>query len=783
MAEKIQELETLLADLDDRDYDALILLLQLKSKGWNVHNVIDADLVGNYCFPGGIMKPRVVKYRELTEEYITDEQITLYDLFKNSQPEPQGIILDEYVIELRGMTRVGKAAEQSSTNVATKFVNEWLEKSRRNIVNIEELTEDVINNFASRLAEVFFGIDGLSKFGELMNEKLLKFESGEQLPTFFQELFDEETEDDAEAAKILNVFWSKETQFNTNSRERDSIAIQRIIGLNKAIQNKTTASDQKNLLVFVIDAPSVTQGVFEELYRSKDHTIPIVDGRPLPLYLTTQQIFAHLICKVTDSSNQEDYRQTILKLEKLKEVASHIKDTTSSTQNRIGENNKDAGADDLFTGEYHNFFANYKLIRNAFENTGIFKNLNDIYNDIKIKLKDRKASYLINYFKEVQEKEKEILSSLKDRDKYLSTLIGEIDFNTLFIQGIEDIHDEKTGWQWSKGVDHIEGTYQILPVFIQLQNYDKFSKEINKVIRLVLGDEQKDDHNVYDAVEKMIEKLKTTRSQGKYLMSSRLLKALIFLLLPDHKGRESNKAKNFDKDSLVLKWLQFVEKSKTVPAEYAADLKYMLCWIHRRLNDITESIKYAKEGIRNYPEDPRFYHGYALGRYCKLFEDKLASVKDYDEIIKDLQKAEELYQFFFERNYNASDTKHYMDKLRANNNNSICVLLTEKAEIFFEIDKYDEAYICLKEARAKLEKLKNRDGFVTKLAEYYDTESSLEYQESFLEEDHIDPVKKLDNAHTASKEARSLTSRPDLVAKYAKMTEKIRKRLIHFRPV
>ncbi|MGV3601386.1 MAG: hypothetical protein ACO1N1_09285 [Dyadobacter fermentans] len=771
MSSEIKIFETLLADIGESKFQSLVALQQLKIDGWQVHYVVDADLIGNYCFPEGIIKSRVAKERNLTDEYIMDEQATLFNLFNTTKPFPQGVILDEYIIEVRNMTSVALVANKMAGTTAEKFVQKWLMRANENQFihsDIRSLSEDISNNFSSRIAELLFIANGLTKFENLLSQKLVNFESDSAIPAQIANLFERSQVDDQQFELIYKLFENNSGPLNHHSRKRDARAIQRIINLNTLIQSDSNF--KKVIFVFVVDSPSITQQVFYQAYNSTTIKYPMVEGKRMPIFTTIQEIFAHQISKVIDDQGNEDFVQTCANIKELQKMAKKIDSRIENATVAI----KDFGnseIDDLFTGEYQYFFSKYKALRNIFENTGLFESMPNIYESLKASFRGSGPTHLLRYFKDVQGKQNQLQETLKDRKKLLNSLFDEVDFNSNFITALEEIKHNRTSWDWTKGQDPIEGTYQILPVFLSLSNYHGFADEINQLIRLVLGEEKRHDHSVYEVIKALTNTLVKRRSGHGNQLNDRILKAFIFLLLPFERSQLSPKYRSSDKDKMVYNWLKSVGEDAV-----GADYLYITCWAARRVKNYQDSIKLAKKGISKYPKDPRFYHGLALARYCLLESRDNKSINQIDEIIRAINESENLYFSFFKLHYFGVNVKNYMDKISANNNNSLCMLLAERAAIQLRLDEYDEGLKVLKEARRRLGNLKLNGEYRTKLPEYYDTEAYLEYVESFYTEE-FEPKVKLQNALVAIEAAKKLTMSTELLSKYQMRGRLIQQRL------
>lgn len=775
-------LETLLSELTEKDFDFLIKLQQLKADGWQIHHIIDADIIGNYCFPQGILSynRRKAQNRKLTVEYLTDEQATLYSLFITTKPEPQGIILDEYIYELKAMSKVAQKAAKSAYEESGVKLEKWDAEIKRvdpNNLNFETLLQDVQNHLSQRVAEVSFGISGLEKFYNLLAKKRIIFEDSEVMTSTFLQAFDKAKGDNTEMLEIYRIFEEviNTKKFNSDSRERDSRAIQRVIAINRHILSYSIPSKVKSLFLFAIDAPSSTQQVFDKTLINDKIDYPLIEGRRLRFYITVQQIFAYLICRKLDDKGNEDDDKTIEELRLLKKNSIEIQRKLHYTTEAIGAIRNERIEEDLLTGEYNNFFTNYKSIRNNFENTGLFNNLSLLYNNIQSDLQKRNAKDLMHYFHQIQQKEKILLEEFANREKLLNKLLDEVNFNSIFITGIEAIRNSDNNFEWSKGDDEIEGTYQILPIFLQLNYYASYQKNITKIIELVIGEERVDDTRTYEDFKELISALSKVRSKSEYHIEERLLKALIFLILPNSSSRSRNTSNKISKDEQVIKWLHKIQNNNEDISNFKADLLYILCWVARRINKHYEAINIAKTGMKEFPTDPRFYHGRGLAEYCNFTKEVTKIPLDLDSIIKDIETAERLYIQFFNDYYEKDQGDVYRSRLSDCNNNSICFFLTEKASLLLGEDD-EAAFVCLQRARKMLKNLKVDNKFKFELAEYYDTEAYLEYYESFFD-DEFDSISKLENARRAIKEAIFITVNVELKQKYTQRQAMILARL------
>ena len=111
-----------------------------------------------------------------------------------------------------------------------------------------------------------------------------------------------------------------------------------------------------------------------------------------------------------------------------------------------------------------------------------------------------------------------------------------------------------------------------------------------------------------------------------------LVRCLLYLAFPDRKG-----------DELALNHARSMKRR--LP-KTRREFCYVAAWAARRAKQFREGYNLASESIKQYPEDPRFWHGRALLNLAWYKDETLGDSWDLggDEAVSDIEKALELYR-------------------------------------------------------------------------------------------------------------------------------------------
>ena len=771
--------QTLLKDLDDSNYDTLITHEKLRVKGWSFYYVVDPDLIGNFCFPFGIQKNRTRRLndREIDREYIFDEQITLDILFhvisKNSRP----IIFDEYLPEIKGLILTAKS---SYDKVDLLKFNRWKRDVEDSIKAISTITEnkDVLKEYIKQSFSSLIFLnsitDGLLKLTQLISYKTFMFTSDELDNTLLQDACDRCRGSEERIEQIFELykklFSSDKFIYKQSGKDRDSKVVSRILDINSYIQLHGRGESAKSIFVLVVDSPS-TKKVFEELIDLDLISYPIINNQKIMLCLSTQELFALILSFERNSEGTIIPEKTIQNLETIKKTNSKINQFIKGTKKYLeksGENvNIEVTSDPIFE--------NYNVLRNAYENTGLFKNYSDIVPDL-LNDSDVDESSIINSFLQKIDEHKIVLIKeiAQDQLEMLDDLYNESLFNSRFIQSIDSIKNNITVFDLSVGEDIVEGSYQHLPFLLKFSN-KHYHSQTNSIIQFILTNKTTESNLLCNQLSELLSRLYGIKSKQESSEEEKIIKALIFLLLPEAGLKADN---NLSNEKLAYNWLSKIKIKNTKDLE--SEIYYVLCWICRRQKKYENSLIYAEQGKAKFSHDPRFHHGYALTQYCILnWNDRESSETDLshltliNDVLTHSTIAQQLYPNFITANY--IEQEALIRKINDSFRNNLCCFLTIKAEIMRELKHPKQEIVnTLSDARVNLDKLKVNKSYVEDLAEYYDTEARLEYLEAdYRELCNITPQEKLQRALEAIEKAINKTNQEKLRNRYKDMKDRI----------
>lgn len=779
MSTQTKIFDTLLKGLKPEDYDVLIEQEMLRHAGYNLHFVIDADLIGNYCFPKGIVEEETSPERRerLTDDYLADEQVTLHSVYTLNKKQDRVILFDEHYPEFKAMLFKAHKYSTSKVNLGFEYFNI---KSLSDI----EFKDFLYDNFSKIIADVLLKVNGLKKASNLFKEKQIIFEAND----FDNEVMKTATQVcrvSKRQSEILAI-WTKVIGKHLNpSKKRDAGVVDRILSINSYIQKNGNEEDKKHVFIYLTDS-TITKPLFRKLWESDDRfDYPEINGKKVLFIRSIPQTFAYLISLKYHKHDVVDIEGTIENLKELRKTSENVMFVIEHAEKAIGINKKgETFETDIFSND---IFKNYKQLRNVFENTGLLKSFTGLHNSIKSDITDLNLFEIQEIFDRMKREMSTLLENLTtEHSEYLSKLYDEALFSTAFLKGLSLIKYSTTSLNLSKGCDSVEGSYQHLPIFLSFPIESGVYREHMNYLMLLILDRKNEKHLLSSQLSALVKKMEGYPLPMEEQVEMKLLKAFILMIMPSFDGElpsthipTNNSSVN---DYLAARWLAIIYNSnklkhKDNPHLYS-DLLYMLCWITRRIGEFGESISYANEGINLFPTDPRFYHGRFLACYSKYEELGNKSdnaVADLYSMHEDLIIAQKLYRPFLLENFKGFNSDLMELRLQETFYNSSCYLLTLIANEH-HIAKSNEKKInvILGDAREQLTNLKHLGTIVDWMPEYYDTEAWLEYLESFY---HEDKVNKIQQAKIAIRKALSLSRSLSLTNKYQKKEDMIINRL------
>lgn len=368
-----------------------------------------------------------------------------------------------------------------------------------------------------------------------------------------------------------------------------------------------------------------------------------------------------------------------------------------------------------------NNLENYLLIEKLSLYKEVFKNAKE-----KLSLKSHTILY-----KHLEELLKEVTAAKyqkKIHETINSTFVTLSNTNVVFnfIESLKDNTVQKLGF---KGSDNIDLLYQALPIVIHHSKDKNYEKVLNEFIyRLIDLDFNQD--KLLKSIDKAFSTFKSKSGDDPSIAETYndYIKLIILSLIHESTDNLNINISNYRSNEVKL------ILTKDLDPEARSNFLYIAATIARRDQKYRDAKAYADEGIKNYSNDPRFYHSKALIIYCKNRPKKL------DNAIKNFRLAKKKYE-----DLTGEDTLR--DLALESVINSLAHCLALKYE-----NKNDTIF--LTESRELLKVLKEKASErYERVSEYLFTEAIIEYHESIQAE-------KDKNEHPAEKD------KYDQLAKY-----------------
>jgi len=750
----------LLQQLEVEDYDALIEQVKLAQKGYDFHFIIDADLVGNYCYPKGIIESETSWQRmdKLTTDYLSDEQITLHSIFYIPENHQRLLLLNEYYFEVEGMlykaSKVGKA----------KIGELDLQFGYFSYPQKGELLDLLYGSFADMLTKALLHIDGIKKAKKLLDARKLIMDSSDLPSIECKEIVEGCLAIASNVELVKDVMYRvvnkgrRKKQDLLTSKNRDAIIIDRLLCFNRTSERKKA----KQVYILLSDS-TIMKNTLKSIRReNKEIKYPLIGNKRIEFYRSIPQSFAYTICLSYEEEEVIDYKKTITNIENLKKATIKLRERFNDVSSSEEE--------DLTSKE---IFTNYRMTRTAFENSGFLKSFNPLYESIKTDFVGKKIEDVAKIFEAYAKEGNQLLEVIENKHIYfLRKLIKIGEFNSAFIYGIDRIKNQGETFDLSKGADYVEGTFHHLPLYLTFTE-SEFKQRMFKLVDLVLSRKIEQSSEICKQLEGLLKEMNTSKLHDLEKTDINLIKAFIFMIIP---GREEKRgAKDKENDLMANSWLNDLEISED-DEEAKCNKLYLQIWALRRINKYRDSVKLANQAIEKFPDDPRFYHGLFLSQYC-ISEEK--NNKDHNlinKMLENLRTANILYQDFMIQNFEDQNKRPLVLKsIDQSYLNSLSYCLALKASNLKKKAGNEKYVNLLKDARSTFASLKNKDNqFYDELPEYLDTEAFIEFLESFYVADKSAKIK---YAESAILKAIELSNNEYLVRKYTSRLNTIRARM------
>lgn len=714
--------DSLMSHIEPYQVDLIIDFLKLhRDNNRKILFLIDPDIIRNYCFPKGINdKPRQ-NFLELSNEYIYDEQLTLFNLFSNNLTNIEIFTISKYIYELKGIL----ADCNLSKNNSNKIIN------REDTINFDN--EFVENNFSKYIGEILLTQEPIEKLRHVLAESSMSISENdlknvnvkkcfEHLQKFIKELTNE----------IKLIYKNKETlNYNENSRDNDSYAIASMLLINQIQYSKEK-------IFFITNEGDVNYHVFE----SKKCLNSVIT---LPMY------FLILITKVNDKNGNLNYKNSIALLEEIKKKVSFFKDFGHSFR-------------DSFDSQYFKLFEGYVKLRNNFENLGLYHSMKELSESKDINLVKTTISNILRKITSNQQDYKKL-------ESILDKLESEYILSTSYANFINQLEKKDGKIKVTQGNDVVESKYQILPIFLFFGKSSKYQLLINHICHIILG--IKKSFLTSEEIYNLVLDLKSVKPDSDNCEGI-IMKLYLFLIIPFENVDNQN---SNDKD--IIEWIDVIRKNhEKFNDKLLIEFYYLGAWVYRRAKKYNESRILLELGLEKTEySDARFFHGLFLLDYCEL-NLKNTKINGVRKILLNCELAFENYSKLLEKNSQNSYIAYY-EKIQEVFSNNFAYFYALISYHFYRNNRIEDGRTSSKLSRNKINSLKtilknnnnetkNVEFNFHKYPEYRATESYVEYVESFYINDE-EKFKKLNHARREIVDALQLITNRNQISRYNKI--------------
>lgn len=702
--------KSLLFTLTADQVDSLIDDHNLARDQYIFHYVIDTFDIIKYCFPMGIEDTG-----EKSAYLIADQQIAL-DFFLKKH-ECNVYFFREYYEELKGLRERLMERFKSIRSISNE-VQKFEEK-----IDWDHTANNLIGENLSLITSLLITArGGTNNFNRLFTEDHILLEDAVEKVKGMNllELPGDENEDD----KLLKIIFSQfsfvidksdnyyvkmyESRKNQsqsfyefvddkkNQEKRnaflDAVVISRVFKLNTYYNHlfQHNKIKDKHIFIYVSSAPR-SKTVIDKLYNKW----PVILGKPFNVLRSDAQLFAKLIL----SRNPDRFN--------------HLHTLVSSSSKAI-----DDELFDLIESE-----------RNRFENFNLLMQYSDFIENIQE----------FQYENVFSEATKEHLNTARELISDHATRLGKgielIDQAWIRLDLFENVKrvinaDSSNLQTKSYQRDPIESVKQQLPSIFDYRDIDsehlkKALKEVSYFYCLQAPTPSQVD-NFRNHVRIFLSHVKPDSNEASLVM------LLFGLIVPIPEGMKSDpNTITFNHISTLLDQIPVAGSEisnghgEATEPYFIRELKYVQVWAARRCQKYERGIRLSERYIREYPQDPRFYHSMTLIIYSWIIDYRFNRYKEkpdytFRQAIEKAEVALKLYEDFLKEDI--IEAQHGIETL----NNTIAHLCARFADE--QMNDRDTSLLYLNKGRVYLNSLQKElhKSEFSKYPEYVSTTALLE---------------------------------------------------------
>lgn len=682
-------------------------------QGHQLLYVIDTyDIVENYL---PYIQTETFAKKDLNEQA---QKFICYDHFFSSRNKSVTVLLDEYKIEL--LAAKNKLSRHLK-NAGAVLNNLSILKEETNdfVNNLEKAEEFFKKHFEiillfliigrkkdSILDEFFLFIKDRLNISELkalnvsdpgaLTEVFTTSKSTERSNDLFRSYVEENK------GQLLGLSDATKRYVYLENTFRDIQAIERVLIVNKSFLSKSLPYK----LIYLSSA-NKTKEIFRVFHRSDPDAEDLNIHRNIYQYFLLDRVYAEY---------EKEPDKAIQLLESLYELLSRIaaeKDWSQATSEKIFKEEQVAGIVDLLFNERSNIIDNhfylsiYEQYRNLFEADKITGNSPTSNNDV------------VKIIQLVDKNKEQYFNRLSDLDFSFSQLNQTYEI----LETYHSVEEYDPGYKYGK--DIIRDPYHHVP-YLLLLNGDldnTLTASLQEFLNCICVTNLHDKRKLQSLLSTVLNQI--SRLDQQYI-NNRFLKSLLITYinfiaqwkdnatsiatLEDTIIRDLEKQYNIAKYQAAQLNLEKVQIHQQVDLSFRrnffqVEIGYLLIWLYRRNDRITDSIALAQQLLDNDNKDPRILHGLGLSFTASVYDhiDKLSP--DAAEInIKQALKYLTEAAVGFERTINATPF-HFMKEIIIKNLMAISNLQADMMLRMIELSK-DVNWAHINAARDHIEKIK-----------------------------------------------------------------------------
>jgi hypothetical protein len=649
----------LLESLSSRQIQELYGDIHYIAEGYKVMLVVDTFDICEYCFPLGIEMDEKIR-KSISQ--MGDEQFA-YDFLFNRPIWGKPLLINEYKIELfntrNKILRMSEALLNKKNNLEEQFIRPILQD--KDPENRKTKMMELQNTLSFLISYALFSEESVKRFSGLIGHNFIT-DAAEITDDTVAELFAANHPDLLSLVKstfeewieirkpaLRNIKDKMDLVNELNAAYRDIAALIKILGANRKLQK----AEGKYIILLHSSTKERTDSIL------KLNTITELQASVgIPDYSfirnKSQTFLLSLLWEQGSQDKEERLQRLALRLNELIKVATDY-ETRQSINDSYSKKVKPVDfirtSDQIIDAARFAFEKNYLLERMGDYETYKRKIL-ELVKKLEGEDKDQYGDIIDLYNDFLGQSKMKVFNNNSELAFENVKLIYSLQLNiSTIVKGILQTKKIRV----SKGNDMIRGSFHHLPIlmFLHENNFDRNAKKImDPLLDFCLKPESVRIFQAEDFM-RILRGFTDFETRFRETPTISLLSLFLTLLLPvldekkqlEGKGPRGDTPSNeenalMNAENLYPIYERFTDILDKSSINYFKELRYIMVWLYRRCQRYEESLAMADACIRDYPGDPRFYHGKCLALYSRYLTNEQKEFRDVDQVNEVIALAE-----------------------------------------------------------------------------------------------------------------------------------------------